>query len=106
MKLWDVWVYEAQDLGGLLVPPNEEQAAEHPEPGLPGETAEEVASRVIGEELALVLEDLEAPTPWAVAIREHGSGQPFRLFSGTAALTLTVLVGQVSEATAPDWTAE
>ena len=42
------------------------------------------------------------PVRWAVAIREHGSGQPFRLFQGIAHLTFRVTLGEVSVAE-PAW---
>ncbi|MFN8612451.1 MAG: hypothetical protein U0931_33205 [Vulcanimicrobiota bacterium] len=97
MKLWDVWLYE-EDLGLPLAPPDEERAAQRPARGA---TAEAVAARVIKADLLATMEGCD-PVRWAVAIREHGSGQPFRLFQGIAHLTFRVTLGEVSVAE-PAW---
>lgn len=95
MKRWDVWLYEEADLDLAmpLAPPDEERAALFP---ARGKTAEAVVARVVRADLGTTLEGCD-PVRWAVAIREHGSGQPFRLFQGTAELRFSVALGGFTE---------
>jgi hypothetical protein len=96
VKLWDVWLYGEEDLALPLAPPDEAQLSP-----FEGETAEAVVAQVIEAELMATLEGMD-PIRWAVAVRETGSGQPFRLLQGTAALVFSVALGPISEAVA-DW---
>lgn len=95
MKQWDVWLYDEEDLALPLAPPDEDRLSQ-----VKGATAESVAARVIRADLLATLEGDE-PAPWAVAIREHGSGQPFRLLQGTATLVFSVSLGPIAERLEP-----
>ncbi|MCW5867463.1 MAG: hypothetical protein KIS61_09390 [Candidatus Eremiobacteraeota bacterium] len=101
MKLWDCWVYRDWDpKNEELQPPDAAEALEaasDPYSADPGLTADQVAAAIledhVAEEGAFVATTGRVDA--AVAIREHGSGKPFRLFTGA------VLVIQAQEVAWP-----
>ena len=88
MKLWDCWVYYDWDSDFEdLLPPRGAEAAEAASPprAMPAcLTIKQVAAAILERELADVgaLVDTCMRIDMAVAVREHGSGQPFKLFRG------------------------
>jgi hypothetical protein len=89
LKLWDCWIYRDWDPRiEELVPPDSAEALEaacDPYSADPDLTADQVAAAILEEHLAKegVLVDASGRVDAAVAVREHGSFKPFRLFTGT-----------------------
>jgi len=101
MKKWDVWFYEKEDLeadGIELDPPDDQEAGQNPTLAA---TIEEAVAATIQHDIAHqrkridLLRRADVNRSYCIAVREHGSTQPWKLFKGAA--RVIVVVDQVED---------
>ncbi|MBN9419321.1 MAG: hypothetical protein J0I12_27945 [Candidatus Eremiobacteraeota bacterium] len=99
MMTYETWVYEdVLEDGQELEPPDETQAADSLIDGVTIEHAADAAIRrefLNREELVDPLDPADLVRDYAVALREQGSGQAFRVFRAT--VRVVVAVGPLEE---------